>query len=143
MTVPLYITCCAARKDPAAEPLPAAWRYRSSRIDAVLALAVEHAVGFRILSGKFGLVAAGEPIPPYDHLLAPAEVPAHAAQVAAQLRDVAPLRVVYFSRSDGDDPAALPYRICCEEACRQAGISCRVALLPAGPVDLAMLEMMG
>lgn len=143
METPLYITCCAAVKDPAEGLLPAAWRYRSGRIDAVLALAVEHTVGFRILSGRFGLVAAGEPIPVYDHLLTGDEVPAHAARVAAQLGDIAPGRVVFFTRSAEADPAAQPYRACAEKACRLAGLPCRVVELPAGPVHMAMLEMLG
>lgn len=143
MEAPLYITCCAAAKDPAEGLLPAAWRYRSARIDAVLALAVEHAVGFRILSGRYGLVAAGEPIPDYDHLLTGDEASALAARVAAQLADIGPGRVVFFSRSAAADPAAQPYRACAEEACRLAGLSCRVVELPAGPVHMAMLEMLG
>ncbi len=143
MDEPLYITCCSARKDPAEEPLPAAWRYRSSRIDAVLALAVEQAAGFRILSGRFGLVAAGEMIPDYDHLLTAAEAPALAERVAAQLGEIAPARVVLFSRDAEADPGAQPYRACCELACRLAGVPCRVVTLPAGRVNMAMLEMLG
>jgi len=143
MNLPLYVTCCAAAKDPAPGLLPAAWRYRSSRIEAVQALAVEHGVSFRILSGAFGLVAAGEPIPDYDHPLTGDRMDALAGRVADQLRTVAPARVVCFSRTAADNPAAQAYRACCEEACRRADVPCRVVLLPAGPVDMAMLEMMG
>ncbi len=143
MDLPLYITCCAAAKDPTPGLLPAAWRYRSSRIEAVLALAVEHGASFRILSGEYGLVAAGEPIPDYDHLLTTGEVDALADRVAVQLRAVAPLRVVCFSRAADEDAAAQAYRACCEEACRRADVPCRVVLVPAGPVNMAMLEMMG
>ncbi len=143
MATPLYITCCAAIKDPVEGLLPAAWRYRSARIDAVLALAVEHTVGFRILSGEYGLVAAGEPIPDYDHLLGADEVAAHAERVAAQLRQLAPGRVVFFTRSAEADRAAQPYRICAEEACRLADLPCRLVELPGGPLTMAMLEMLG
>ena len=140
MNAPLYVTCCSAAKKPGDGLLPAAWRYDSRRLDAVLNLAVEHAVGFRILSGRFGLVAAGEPIPDYDHLLVAAEVAAHAGKVAAQLGEIAPRGVVYFTRDAAADPGAQPYRACCEEACRLADVPCRVVELPAGPVDFATLE---
>ncbi len=139
---PLYITYCAAAKDPAEEPMAAAWRYKSSRIDAVLALAVERGAGFRILSGRFGLLAAGEPIPWYDHLLTAGEVPAHAATVARQLADTGAGGVVYFTRGAAVDPGTPPYLACCQEACERADLPLRVVELPAGPLDLAMLDLL-
>lgn len=139
MDVPLYVTCCSAAKKPGEGLVPAAWRYDSRRIDAVLNLAVEKAVSFRILSGKFGLLAAGEPIPAYDHLLTPDEVDAHAERVADQLRGIAPVEVVCFTRDAATDPGAQPYRACCEEACRRAGVPCRVVELPAGPLEAELL----
>ena len=143
MKTPLYVTCCAAAKDPAEGLLPAAWRYRSARIEAVLALAVARGAEFRILSGRFGLVAAGQPIPDYDQPLTAAAAPLLAEAVAARLREIGPGRVVLFTRTDGDDPGAGPYRACCLAACDRAGLPCRVVELPAGPVDVAMLELMG
>jgi hypothetical protein len=140
MNVPLYVTCCTAAKKPDPGVMPAAWRYCSPRLDAVLNLAVEHAVGFRVLSGEFGLVAAGEPIPDYDHLLTGDEVAAHAGRVADQLREIGPLGVVFFTRDAEADPGAQPYRSCCEEACRLAGVPCRVIELPAGAVGIEILE---
>ena len=139
MNAPLYVTCCSAAKKPGDGLIPAAWRYCSLRLDAVLNLAVEHAVGFRILSGEFGLVAAGQPIPDYDHLLTGGKAAAHAELVAAQLREIAPQGVVYFTRAAAEDPGAQPYRACCREACRLAQVPYRAVELPTGPLDVTIL----
>jgi len=136
----IWITCCAAAKDPVSGELPAARRYLSTRIDAVGLLAARRGAEFRILSGKYGLLAPETPIPAYDHLLGPAEVDDHAGRVAQQLTELAPARVVYFTRPAATDPEAAPYRRCCEAACSRVGIPCEVVEVPDGPLTAQMLE---
>ena len=50
--------------------------------------------------------------------------------MADQLREIGPSGVVFFTRDAEADPGAQPYRSCCEEACRLAGVPCRVIELP-------------
>ncbi len=134
MTI-LYVTYCAAAKDPTPGPLAAARRYRSTRIDAVGAWAVRRGAAFRILSGKYGLLAPDEPIPDYDHLLTADQVAAHIQHVAGQLRGLGPSDVVFYTRRADADPGAMPYRRCCVEACGLVGVACKVIEVPDGPVD--------
>lgn len=137
----VLVTCCAADKDPAPGEMAAIHRYRSTRIDAVAELAARRDWGFGILSGKFGLLAAGTPIPDYDHLLLPAEVVDLARRVADQLAERAPERVVFYTRSPGDDPDSVPYRKCCEKACALAGVPCVIVETPDGPLTAGNLEV--
>ena len=88
---------------------------------------------FRILSGKFGLLAAADPIPWYDHLLLPAEVSDHARLVADQLDALGPERVLLFARPEEDDPRVAPYRSSLAEACRRCGVHCAVVDYPVIP----------
>lgn len=140
MSGTLLVTYCAADKDPDPAPLPAARRYRSTRIAAVAELAARQGAGFRILSGRFGLLAPETPVPWYDHLLCEAEVAGLARGVAARLREEAPDSVVFVTRTPAEDPQAAPYRACCEGACELAGIVCEVLETPRGDLTADDLE---
>ncbi|MCP4572869.1 MAG: hypothetical protein GY838_11000 [bacterium] len=141
MSRTLLVTYCAADKDPAPGDLPAIRRYRSTRIEAVAALAGRRQAAFRILSGEFGLLAPEDSIPWYDHLLVAGEIDRLAGRVAAQIADLEPSRVVFFTRSAVADPCAGPYRTCCETACSRAGVLCAVVALPSGSLTAEDLEV--
>src|SRR5665213_1086849 len=81
------IICSAGSraKDPWQYPLPARLRYTGSHIAKVARTAHEEALPFYILSGVYGLVAADDPIPYYDHLLSLDEVGALAAKIVSRL----------------------------------------------------------
>ncbi|MCB9452188.1 MAG: S9 family peptidase [Anaerolineaceae bacterium] len=81
-----YLTTCVAEKREDKDDLPAIERYISSLIQDVYHWSRRDEADFRILSGEFGLLAADDPIPWYDHALKPEEVSELAAKVAEQLR---------------------------------------------------------
>lgn len=118
----ILVTYCSRDKSREAGDLPALRRYASRRIDAVHGAAIALGAGFRILSGRFGLLAAADPIPWYDNLLTSEEAAAHAARVLGQLRAAGALRVVFFSRPVADDPLVAPYHEAISRACAEGGI---------------------
>ncbi|MGH7600908.1 MAG: hypothetical protein ACREOI_31505, partial [bacterium] len=70
-----FCTYCSALKSQAPGNIPAMQRYQSLRIRKVCQAAMELGLEFYILSGEFGLIPSQQPIPFYDHLLRPEEVP--------------------------------------------------------------------
>lgn len=71
----LLLLACSARKRLDAMPLPALERYDGPAFRVVrryLAHSGDAALCVRILSARFGLVAAETPLPPYDERLTPA-----------------------------------------------------------------------
>ncbi|MCX6348287.1 MAG: hypothetical protein NTV79_02130 [Candidatus Aureabacteria bacterium] len=80
-------TICCRKKDPAAGLLPALRRYRSNRIDRAAELARSARMHLVILSGKFGPRWADAPIPDYDRLLLPRDVPRVRRLIASFLQD--------------------------------------------------------
>ena len=122
----LFITYCSRHKSRDPGDLPAQERYTSKRIRAVHAAAVAIDTRFRILSGKYGLLAADELIPWYDHLLSDDEIVAHAALILPQLRAIKPARVLFFARPAAVDPGVIAYRDAMARACAAAGTNLTV-----------------
>lgn len=81
----IFCTHCSARKGETTGLLPASQRYLSERIRQVEELAKQDGLRFYILSGEFGLLESGQPIPWYDHLSVSEEVPALVEKVTARL----------------------------------------------------------
>ncbi len=131
----LFVTYCSAEKAPDEVPLPALARYRSRRIQAVHEAAEKAGADFRILSGKYGLLTAAQKIPHYDHLLTTDVVARHTALVGGQLDEIAPERVVLFSRPVAEDPQIEPYREVMQQACARNGIAFSVIELSDGSLD--------
>ena len=119
----LYATYCSRDKSAVPGTLPAIERYRSERIQAVFEAASAAGAGFRILSGRFGLLEATSEIPLYDHLLTAEEVAEMTKKVAGQLRQLEPGQVVFFSRTVQEDPRVAPYRATIMAACKRLGIA--------------------
>jgi len=129
-------TTCAARKDPRPGLLPAWQRYRSPRIQHVRALAGQRQLPFLILSGRFGLLAAEEAIPSYDHLLLSGEVEDLLAQVVRQLEAFGLTRLEFHHRPLEVDPLLAPYLDLMTRACRAASVELSLVELH----DLAGLD---
>jgi hypothetical protein len=127
----IFCTTCGAAKDHAERPLPASQRYQSARIRRVHAAARTLGVGFAILSGKYGLLKPDDGIPDYDHLLQPAEVSAHAARVARQLREMNVEKVIFFTGSLAADRNLQPYLDCMASAAETAGVEVALVEIPA------------
>lgn len=130
-----FATYCSAAKDPRTDLLPALERYRSTRIRQVFSAALAVGADFLIFSGKFGLLRPGDPIPFYDHLLAPAEVADHARKLEEQLRSGGFGQLVFFTQPIARDPSLGPYLDCLRAACRGAGVELVLVELPPNLVD--------
>jgi len=114
----LYATYCSADKRDDEKPLPAIQRYRSERIASVANRAQTDDVRFGILSGSFGLIAPGNPLPWYDHLMTAAEVAAMSKRVSLTLKQWNITAVRWFSASASVDPDVEPYAAAMRAACR-------------------------
>ncbi len=112
-----FCTYCSAFKSQAPGNIPAIQRYRSLRIQKVGQAAAELGLGFYILSGEFGLLPPQQPIPFYDHLLRPEEVPAMVERVAKQFREFGVTGLVYFTRPLTSSRELLPYYEVIKSAC--------------------------
>jgi hypothetical protein len=119
----VYCTGCSARKRPDPGLLPALERYDSVRLREVARLAAADGARLLILSGRFGLLAAGAEIPWYDQRLLADEVPAMSTRVAAQLRDARVAVLVWFTVAPAVDPGVAPYGEVMRRAAAAAGVS--------------------
>jgi hypothetical protein len=115
-------TYCSASKSQAPGNIPAIQRYQSLRIRKVCQAATELGLGFYILSGELGLIPSQQPIPFYDHLLRPEEVPAIVERVAKQLHEYSVTSLVYFTRPLMSSREVLPYYVAIKTACQRAAL---------------------
>lgn len=129
----LVCTYCSGPKRDNGGLLPAVDRYLSERIGGLRDLAAANEDGFAILSGEYGLLAADEPIPWYDHLLEPHEVEMLAVRVAEQLLALAPDSVEYHTANPRVAPAVEPYGATLQRACVIAGLPLSIRFLAGDP----------
>lgn len=122
-------TYCCATKSRTSGEIPAIQRYRSCRIERVYQASCAIGLPFRILSGEYGLVSPERPIPDYDHLLRPAEVPALAQLVAQQIRAEGITGFLYFTKPLAASPNLGPYQDVLAAACQDTSTSLCVVLL--------------
>jgi hypothetical protein len=100
----MYVTNCSASKAIDPNPLPAAERYLSNRIDYVKQLAKDAGEDFAIISGEYGLVSGN--IPYYDHLLNEDEVESLAEVVADQIKEQGIHNITFWAMpEEWSDPA--------------------------------------
>jgi len=131
--VRILCSYCSADKRRDEVPLPAIERYRSDRLQALWRRSLAEGTPLFVLSGRFGLLAATEPIPWYDHLLPAAEVAALAAEVASRLRALGVTAVEYHTANPAATPAVAPYLATIRAACTAAGAALAVVELPGDP----------
>ncbi|MCB1182265.1 hypothetical protein KDM41_02455 [bacterium] len=131
----ILCTYCAGRKRPGSRPLPAIRRYLSPRIAELHREARRRgsAWAFRIVSGRYGLLAPETPLPWYDHLLREDEVPAMAAEIAAALSRDRATHVEYHTADPFRLRQVAPYHQALVQACALSGIPVDVVLLPGDP----------
>ena len=127
----VYATYCSApkRRDPGL--LPAVERYRSARIAEIDRRAAESGARFLILSGSFGLLDRHTPIPWYDHLLAPEEIPEMASRAEDWLRLERISEVVWYSVDPAVDPNVSRYGTVLELATEALAIPFQLQLVAA------------
>ena len=119
----LYCTYCSAEKNYSETPTPAIELYKNERITDVYHKAKRTEVEFAILSGKFGIVEAQQPIAYYDHLLTAEEVDVHSELVASQLAEMGVSKVIFYTFSVRKDPNLEAYISCIQIATRKCGVT--------------------
>lgn len=116
----LCTTCCKEKRDDETL-LPAARRYLSPRIDAVLAKGAQTNKPVVILSGKFGLLGPDDPIPHYDLVLEEDDVPAMRKLLVGHLKERGVSRLIFYGPSL-DTPGWGPYYHSIMDACSLQGV---------------------
>lgn len=124
---------CSADKNPDSGLMPAGERYRSERLGQLRRRGQALGVPLYILSGRFGLVAATDPIPWYDHLLTAAEADAVSRGVAGRLRELGVTDVEYHTADIALTPPVRPYLDAIRAACADAGVCLTVINLNGDP----------
>lgn len=109
---------CSREKDPNPDLLLARERYLGTHVAKVGQLAIHQEVAFFILSGVYGLLAADEAVPYYDHLLVDSEVSALVKMIRIQLWVHEIKELSFYTKSK---PNWLPYRRALEEATTLTG----------------------
>ena len=128
----LLCTYCSARKSKEKGKIPAVRRYLSPRIRAVYRESKRKAVGFAILSGRFGLLGPHQRIPYYDHLLQAGEVPALLPQMAGYLKRKGYRTVHFYHERARRFPQLTPYLKAIQRACQTDDV--RLKLVELSPV---------
>ena len=81
----ILLTTCTAHKRTDAGLLPAVQRYVDPRVEHAVAWAAQGVLPMMFFSGVYGLLAASDPIPYYDHALQAHEVEDAARALAKRL----------------------------------------------------------
>ena len=135
----LVVTYCCREKNPSPDLLPAKDRYLSSRIRVGGEAATRRGFEFRILSGLYGLLEAGQMIPDYDHLLTAEQVPEHVVKLKGQLAKLKVAKVIFITRTLEEDPGTEAYRQAMGLAC--AAVEVDLEILEIGPGEPAVTEL--
>lgn len=123
----LYCTTCCKEKQPYEAPMPAIRRYISERIRRIYRKSRTDRVKFRILSGKYGLLAPYRKIPFYDHALLPEEVSRISETLQQQLSRLKVANVVLFAKNPKKYPDWEPYCQSLRLSCTALGINFTLA----------------
>jgi hypothetical protein len=126
--VDALITTCSKEKRLDTGLLPAAQRYVSSRIAAVVARGQQLGEPVFILSGKYGLLAPGEEIEWYDRPLTAEDEPAITELVTRRLAAENADRLIFYAEPI-DTPGWRPYYNVIAAACANLGITLEVDLV--------------
>ena len=119
---PIFVTYSSKNKKRDPGRLKAIERYQSPRIRQIASAAASLGLGFRILSGEYGLLAPDDQIPYYDHLLKWEGIGRVLEKVTGRLSREKVTAVVYFTRPLRKASAPLAYHALMEAACMEKGI---------------------
>jgi len=132
----LVCTICCREKDRSEGVLPAIRRYKSKRIEAVAGLARDAGLPLAILSGKYGLIYADEPIPYYDKLMGEGDLGEIIAANINFLEKNNVGKVIFLCPDPAIDPHVQPYLRSIQAAARGTRCKLETILLPPMPESL-------
>jgi len=116
-----YITTCCAEKRGDEGLLPAKERYQSERVRYVVSESERSNIPLLILSGKYGVLDANDPIPWYDKALMEKDVKGMIPKVVFQLNERDATEITLFARPR-DTVGWGPYFKVIEKACEKLKI---------------------
>ena len=125
----VYCTICCRKKNPNPNPMQAVERYISKRIRSVYEFSQYHDAGFRILSGKYGLLRPVDRIPWYDKKLEFSDIPQVKEIVKQQIIEQGITEITFFSMDPDTYLDWQPYFELIRSACFEVHISFNVVLL--------------
>lgn len=123
----IVCTICSREKDKGERLMPAYERYKGDHIQNVRMIAQAAHKAYYILSGKFGLLKAGEPVPPYDYALRDKEaVKKLSYLISSRLSQDNVTHVVLYTKVKG---TWAPYTRAMGLACQRCSINLRIVSL--------------
>ncbi len=134
----IVCTICCREKDRTDKLLPAIRRYKSERIKTVAGLARDAGLPLAILSGKYGLIDANEPIPYYDKLMGECDLGEIIAANIAFLEKNEVGKVIFLCPDPAIDPHVQPYLRSIQAATRGTGGKLKTIFLPPMPESLTI-----
>jgi len=129
----IFCTICCREKDRAKEDLPARRRYKSQRITTVAGLAREAHRPLVILSGKYGLIDADEPIPYYDKLMGIDDLGDIIGKNISFLEGNKVGKVIFICPDPAIDPHVKPYLRSIQAAARGTACELETIFVPPFP----------
>ncbi|MDA9563151.1 hypothetical protein N9R81_00585 [Flavobacteriales bacterium] len=125
----IYCTTCCKEKSTKQGKIPAIQRYLDERITTCYHKSQQAGKGFRILSGKYGLLAPTDTIPWYDQVLLEHEINNMIDLVALQLQTDGISSLVFYAKDPSLHPDWSTYVHTMVEACNKLAINLEVKFL--------------
>lgn len=122
----VYCTVCSRDKVKTYIPLNAVELYLGPHVKNIHGLSQGDGVGFRILSGKFGLLRAEDAIAWYDYLLTEDAVDELREKISNQISSQGISEMTFFAENREEHPNWNPYYDAIVRACEGAGIELRL-----------------
>lgn len=125
----VYCTSCSKEKSTKEGRIPAIQRYRDERINSVYHRSQMDNKGFRILSGKYGLLSPTDEIPWYDQVLLPHEVENMIDLIAIKLEAENISTIEFFIKDPNENPDWETYANAMIGACEKTGTKLEIKLI--------------
>ncbi len=112
-----YCTYCSKNKNNDNNLIPAHLRYSSKRIRWLYEKSINDGNKLLILSGKYGIITAEEPIKYYDQLLLEKHIKKHSKLIEDQLSKLKISKIIFFHQPIFSDLYLSNYIKCISMAC--------------------------
>jgi len=122
MIMEIYCIVCSRKKIETLRPVDSINLYLSPNIRNVYEMSKHDGVEFRILSGKFGLLAPHDKVERYDYLLKDDAVEGLVEKLKDQIRSQGIDMITFFAENRQEHPNWGPYYDAIIGACEDLGI---------------------
>ncbi|MBL4624373.1 MAG: hypothetical protein JKY42_04445 [Flavobacteriales bacterium] len=125
----IYCTTCSKEKSTQEGKIATIQRYQEERIRTIYNKSQQDNIGFRILSGKYGLLSATDEIPWYDQVLLTHEINNMIDLIALQIEHSGITSIDLFVKDPVQYPDWAAYVSTMIGACEKTGIQLEIKLL--------------